>query len=414
MSAMPPARSSPRLISPAAVKARVTPPLLRHLNERAIFEVLRENGAMSRSEISRQLSVSVPTVSKAVANLLRARLVEEVPDPTQPLVSNGQQSRRTGRPSVWYDVARHTAQVLGVEINVRRCSLVRAELDGTICEDSTFTFATPKTYKTLLTRLVEAAGELMAASPRPTLGIGVSVPGEVDVREERIVLSPNLPMTNGQRPAEDLREALAVPTVLVHETDATCRAEQAWGQARGLQHFAIISTYEGLGASFVCNGRMLRGATGLAGELGHTTVRPDGRRCGCGNYGCLETEATDGAFARRVSERLGRPIEVEQALQEAAEGTLDVREELHATLDYLAIGVANAINLFEPQRVLICSRMFDGDASIFEYLVAQVRRRAMQPQGSRCELQRAMGDNLRGSVAAILHKLTCSIGPKLP
>ena len=394
------------------------PALLRQLNERGVFEILRSAGPIARTELAQHLGVSMPTVSKAIRKLLAAGLVEEVPS-----VSSGDDDaedaaadsapRRTGRPSVSYRLAGKGVQVVGVAINVRHCRVGAAGLDGTIRPDSVQTIPTPDNFDALIDAIEERARPLVEAAGVKTLVLAVSVPGEVDSEAGRVLMSPNLWFTDNTSPAATLSARLGVEAVLVHETDATCLAEQAFGGARNVNDLVIVGVYEGFGASVISGGRLLRGHRGLAGELGHVTVVPDGRLCGCGNRGCLETEATDQAFARRVSERIGRRMEVEQVVREGAAGKLDVREDLDATLEFLAIGIAAAINIFNPEVVLVCAEMLDCDPGAFGRLEHRARRRSLGPTAQNCRLLRAKGDTLVGAVAAAVHHLTRSLGPRL-
>ena len=119
-----------------------------------------------------------------------------------------------------------------------------------------------------------------------TLGLGVSLPGLVDDRRGRGVLSPNVPLTDGHAPAADLAERLGMPCVLLQESHALCLAERDYGLAKGLDDFAVLDVSTGIGLGVMLGGRLLKGHSGLAGEIGHVTAVPEGgRKCGCGNYG---------------------------------------------------------------------------------------------------------------------------------
>src|SRR5262249_55059064 len=159
-------------------------------------------------------------------------------------------------------------------------------LDGQLHE-STRSFATPNSYPRLLDALTRHARSLMGRDGVATLGLSLSLPGLVDYRTQRGVLSPNVPITNGQSPSLDLSRNLGVECVLIQESHALCLGEQPYGLARGLDDFAMLDAHTGVGLGVVSSGRFMTGHSGLAGEIGHLTVVPDGRLCGCGNCGCL-------------------------------------------------------------------------------------------------------------------------------
>jgi N-acetylglucosamine repressor len=286
-------------------------------------------------------------------------------------------------------------------------------LDGQFEDSQVLEFATPGTYERLVEGLAVRALRLMRRGRISTLGMGISTPGEVDFRNQRVLLSPNLHMTDGQSPGADLERRLDIPTVMFHETVGTCLAARAYGAARGMDDFVMVGVYEGFGVSIVSGGRLLEGHEKMAGEMGHITVDIAGERCGCGNTGCLETVATDIAFAQRVCGRLKRKLEVEQIVRLSREGQIDPEPELSRTLEYLAIGIAAAINIFNPQAVLVCARMLDAAPWAFDRLCQMVSKRALQPLLRGCRIIRAEGDTRQGAVAAIIHHLTHSLGPVL-
>ena len=312
------------------------PSLLRHLNERAVFEYVLKCGNVSRSVLTRGARMTAPTVQKAVANLLKAGYLEMV---------TSESAARVGRPSPVYRVARDTVQVIGVTIDVRRCAVTAAGLDGVIRPERTVEFITPATYAELIETISRHCSSLINNSVQ-TLGIGVSAPGEIEMSTQRVLLSPNLRILDNSSPASDLSKRLSVQTILFHETTGTCLAEQGYGAARGMRDFVMIGVYEGFGASIVSGGRLLAGRSGLGGEMGHITVDLNGEQCGCGNRGCLETVATDQAFAKLVSASLGKKLSIEKIIEQAAAGTIDVAEELDKTLSYLAVGIAAACLLY--------------------------------------------------------------------
>ncbi len=345
----------------------------------------------------------MPTASKTVARLLRLGLIEE-----QGMVpADGK-----GRPSQMYRVASARSRVLGVSIEPHRCRIVSAGLDGVFAAANVREFATPTSYPALIEKCVQTARSLYSRGFK-YLRVGVSVSGTVDAAQQQVLMSPNLHLMDGRRPGADIESELGIPARLVHETIATCLAECVYGEARGIKQFVMIGTYSGFGLSALVNGELLTGAHGMAGELGHVIVQPDGEVCGCGNRGCLETLSIDPVFVRRVNQRAGSKWDMEQIIDRVRAGQLDVTADLHATLDGLATGVAAAINIFNPELVALCTRMFDVSPEAFDYLGRRVRQKALTPLVQRCKLMRVGGDTLRGGVAAAIHHVVESLGPRM-
>ncbi len=381
----------------------IRPALVGKLNERQVLRVIQSRGALSRAEVARESGFSAPTVSKAVASLLKAGLLEE---------AYATELAR-GRPAPKLRLATTSAQVLGVTIDVGHCEVVSAGLDGSLHDDA-LTTPTPATYQDLLLTLEVAANKVMARPGITTLGLSVSLPGLVDYRKGCGVLSPNVPITNGHTPAADLAQRLGVECVLLQESHALCLAERHYGLAKGMDDFAVLDVGAGVGLGIMSGGRLLKGRSGLAGEIGHfTAVSEGGRRCGCGNTGCLETVASDSALAWHASAKLGRAVNVDEVVGLAKAGLVDLRTELREVAGYVAVGVAAVINLFNPATVFIHTPLFEIDESLFELVVSKAGERALPPSFAECRIVRAKGSKRQGAVAGIIQHLTDAVAPEL-
>jgi N-acetylglucosamine repressor len=372
------------------------PSLLRRLNEREVLAAIQARGPLSRAEITRCTGISGPTVGRAVAALLDGRLIEEGETrPTAP-----------GRPGKVLRLASRTAAVLGAVVGARTCEVVLAGLDGEVRPDCVRTFATPPRYAGLVAALVRHAREFLRRDGPPVLGLGISMPGLLNRREKRTVFSPNLHQTDGRTLGEDLRRRLRLEAVLLQESHALCLAEQMYGAARGVADFALFDVSEGLGVGLVNGGRIIAGHSGLAGELGHVTVDLHGKRCGCGNHGCLETVATDTAMATAVSEKLGHAVAIDEAVRLLATGTVEADREVTRVLEYLAVGLAAVINVFNPSKLFLYGRLLDAGPDVFARLLELTRRRALAPSLADCTIIRARGSKRLGAVAGIIQRLT--------
>ena len=380
----------------------IQPQLLRRMNVRRLLELLQTNGPSTRAELTRSTGSSAPTVSKAIAALLESGLVEEGEASTTSL----------GRPGTVLRLASATAQVIGVVIDARQCQVIPAGLDGVIHDDRIASFPTPNSYVALIDQITTVTREVMDRSAR-TLSIGISVPGLINRREERCTFSPNFHVTDGQSPSQDLAERLGIDCALYQETQALCLSERMFGGADLLDDFVVLEISTGLGVGVFNSGRLLEGHSGLAGELGHVTVMPNGRICGCGNQGCLETVATDSAFATAVSERIGRTIDVREAVSMIRQGTLNADEELKTTCEYLAIAMSAAINIFNPANLFIHGRIFDAQDDLFERTCELTRRRALGPSLADCVIRRSRFSKAQGATAAAIRSLFDSFGPRI-
>ena len=391
----------PPYASYMSMLTQVRPSLLGRINERQVLRVLQQLGPLSRAEVVRQTGLSAPTVSKAAASLMRTGLVEE----------NDRADNARGRPAKKLRLACETTCVLGIVVDAEMCQIVTAGLDGKLLAGRDIQVATPDQYEILIDHLVAAVEDLTVGNGWTVLGIGLSMPGLVDYRRQLSVLSPNVPVTNGQSPAVDLQTRLGIDCVMLQECHALCLAERQLGLAQGLDDFAMLEVGTGVGLGVMSGGNLLIGHNGLAGEIGHITLVDQGLPCGCGNRGCLETVASDSALARRVSRKFGRRLNIQRIIDMVEAGQIDIADEIADNLRFLAIGLAALINLFNPSTLFVHGRQFAVDPNFFERLVKETRQRALPPSFAECRIVQAKGSKTLGAVAGIIQSLTSAIAP---
>ena len=226
------------------------------------------------------------------------------------------------------------------------------------------------------------------------VGVGVGAPGPLDREKGIVLVAPNLGWQNF--PLRDrMHDRLALPTTL--DNDANCATFGEWwqGAARGGRNVVGLTIGTGIGGGLILNGALYHGASDMAGEIGHTTIDLNGRHCKCGNYGCLEAYASASAIATRAREVLVReegesviPAMVHgrfeditaQTVYDAAKAGDSVANEIvRDTARYLGAGVANLLNIFNPDTVVIAGGVTAAGDALFVPLRAEVRRRAFGP-----------------------------------
>jgi glucokinase len=253
----------------------------------------------------------------------------------------------------------------------------------------------------VVARIVKLARASLAEVRGKTVaGVGIGAPGPLDTARGLVLLTPNLGWTNF--PLRDrITEALGLPATL--DNDANCAIFGEWwrGAARGAEHVVGLTIGTGIGGGIVLGGQIYHGASDIAGELGHMTIDSTGRRCKCGNYGCLEAYASGPAIAARAVEGVEAGADTSlpayvrgdlsqvtaQVVYEAAhDGDEYAREVVHDTAKVLGAGVANIINIFNPQVVVICGGVTLAGDQLFVPLRSEVKRRAFKPAVSACRI----------------------------
>ena len=382
---------------------RVESGLLRRINERRLFEVLQQHGPASRASLTRLSGLTAPTVSKAVESLLDRGFVEES-DPVEHTV---------GRPGKLVRLATASALVLGVVIDVEQCTVVSTGLNGQVCDDRTLRFDTPASYSELLDAIETQVRAAVGDCFEHVQGIGLSVPGLVNDRLGEIVFCPNLHLLDQQNPARELAARLHCECLLVQESHALCLGEHLYGMARGFDDFAMLDVEAGLGLGVMSGGRLLTGHSGLAGEIGHVTVDPNGLRCGCGNRGCLETLATDASLTRLLAESTATHLSPDDAKQLLAERSADFQHEVRTVTEHLAMAIAAVINIFNPSALFVHGSVLVAEPDRFERVLERVKQRALTASLADCAIRVAHSSKRQGAIAAIIGHFTKSWAPAL-
>ena len=232
------------------------------------------------------------------------------------------------------------------------------------------------------------------------VGIGVGAPGPLDREKGIVVTTPNLGWTNF--PLRDvIGEQTGLPARI--DNDANCATLGEWwlGAARGGRNVVGMTIGTGIGGGLILDGRLYHGSSDVAGEIGHTTIDVTGRRCKCGNYGCLEAYASGPSIAERAREALVSADDsllvrmaggdlgnitaatVYEASKLGDEVALEVVRE---TARLLGAGVANLLNIFNPDVVVIAGGVTQAGDSLFEPLRREVRKRAFKPAVDACRI----------------------------
>lgn len=335
-----------------------------------IFERVRAAGLMPRVQVAKELGVSPASVTTLTSELIEMGLLVEVPA-RRDIADTGR-----GRPAVALGVKADARLVAGIKLSDREHTAVIVDFAGNLVADE----AIPRAPGAMdLSGLVEATDALVArvcARAGIAVGqlgaIGLGVPGFVDSDSGIVHWSPVLSSRHVPLAAA-ATERLGVPVHIDNDANLVTLAELWFGAGRGLSDFAVVTIEHGVGMGFVLNHRIYRGAQGLGMELGHTKVQLDGALCRCGQRGCLEAYVADYALVREATTALNWTghetqsvnILLESLFDHAKAGNSAARSIFHRAGRYLALGLANVVNLFDPGLIIL-----SGERMRYDYLYA--------------------------------------------
>jgi glucokinase len=283
---------------------------------------------------------------------------------------------------------------------------------GSVAEDGSRIVATANEptgaeagAKDVLERLVGLAERAIEATRREIpgaeiLGVGVGAPGPLDTKRGIVLLTPNLGWVNLPL-RQIIHERLGLPAAL--DNDANCAVLGEWwvGAARGARTAIGITIGTGIGGGLILDGKLFHGASDVAGEIGHTTIDTEGRRCKCGNYGCLEAYASGPNIALRAVEEIEAgavsrlpslvggdlsKITAQTVYQAAADGDDLALEVVNDTAKFLGVGIGNLLNVFNPEVVVVCGGVTLAGDHLFVPLRREAARRAFKPAVTACRI----------------------------
>src|SRR5687768_10805718 len=231
-------------------------------------------------------------------------------------------------------------------------------------------------------------------------GVGIGSPGPLDRERGIVIVTPNLGWRNFPL-RDEVSDRVGLRASL--DNDANCATLGEWwcGAAKGARHVVGLTIGTGIGGGLILDGRLFHGASDVAGEIGHTTIDSTGRRCKCGNYGCLEAYASGPAIAERAREALEggessillslvdgdlSRITAQTVFEASKRGDAVALEVVRDTAALLGAGVANLINVFNPDIFVIAGGVTQAGDLLFDPLRAEVRRRAFKPAVDACRI----------------------------
>ncbi len=333
-----------------ATRGAATQDDVRRHNLARMLRYLHDDGAKSRSELVAYSGLNRSTVGVLVSELADVGLVYEGAG------SPGQ----VGRPSLMVQPAADSAFVIAFEIRVERTIVAAVGLGGTVLlrkeqRHRRSNYTADAAVRNIVSLTATALENMPSGSA--WVGVGIGVPGVVDHVDGRVRLAPNLGWTDV--PLGDLvRTALSeefgsCPAVFVNnDADVGAIAEFTRGIGTHARNLIYVSGEVGIGGGVIIDGRIMSGAGGYGGEVGHMVVNPTGVLCRCGATGCWETEIGRDAIVRAAGLG-GEQVEVADVIAAAAAGSESARKAIDEAGLWLGIGLTNLVNLFNPEVIVL-------------------------------------------------------------
>ncbi len=340
----------------------------------AVLRLIWRERSISRAAIAQKGELSRSTVSEIVNEILPTGLVAEM----------GLGESRGGRRPVLLEFQDDACVILGVEMGAAHVAVALTNLRGSVLawEEREHPVRTdPEGTRALIVELCETCLNGRSNGGSPLVGIGVALPSPFDPSHPDRLSTIVLPEWKGRLGLEDLGERYDVPLLIDNDANLGALAEHWWGAGREVDDFAYIKVATGIGSGHIIGGEIYRGATGVAGEIGHTAIDPNGKPCICGLRGCLVTLIGTPALIERAKELMdehpgsplvGTELDIDNLEQAALAGDALALQVAQEAAEYLGIVVAGLLNLMNPSMVVM-----GGDlAGLGELLLVPLRETA--------------------------------------
>ena len=284
---------------------------------------------------------------------------------------------------------------IGVDIGGTKISVTLGEPSGKILARREVPTQTGRKAADSLKEIIAAIKEILlevGVSRKMILGIGVGLPGAVDSRKGLAPRSPNLPGWKGMAVRKILQRASGLPVYLANDANAAALGESFFGAGKNAKHFIYMTVSTGIGGGIIINGQLYEGASFVAGEIGHISVVPDGDRCKCGKRGCLEAYASGTAIASAVRKKItskslvwkfatkGKRFDARCVGMAAREGDRLCIESYQKAGYYLGIGLANLLNVLNPEKIVIGGGVLKSAHKIFWNTMMQSCKKHAWPE----------------------------------
>lgn len=328
---------------------------IKQVNAGRVYKLIDQNGPISRIDLSKESALAPASITKITRELIDAHLVHE---------TTVQEAISRGRPAIGLQTLNEGWQFLSVRLGKDYLVLALHELGGDVLVDNKIDIHETDN-EDLLARLlyeIKYFFDTYAGLLGRVTSVAVTVPGLVNSAEGIILRIPHTDICDLPI-GEAIHNATGLPVFVANDTRAWALAERLFGHAQDIDNSVLVSIHHGVEAGIIVDGHIVQGRKGHIGDLSHIQIDPYGKRCECGNIGCLETVATSQAIQSYVEKRLHQgdtsilseqdELTIEAVCHAAAQGDDVAVDAIEHLGRYLGAALSIIINIFNPERILI-------------------------------------------------------------
>lgn len=335
--------------------------LIRDINTHLVLETILNEGPISRAKIATKLGLTKATVSAIVTTLLNEGIVRET----------GSDATGLGRRAILLSFCKENGRIISIDLGVNFIVAFTSDLMGNDC--GLKQYRNSYSRDTIIEGLATVIQKTLKRLDQTVLGVvGICIGVHGTVYDNEITFAPyydyaHLPI------AKSLSDRFGVPVYLENEANLSVVGEKCF--CFHAQDLIGISVHAGIGVGIVLNGQLYTGAKGNAGEFGHTIVEAHGRQCPCGNQGCLEQYASERAILQDYEKALGMPVSIDRLIADYISGDELALAMIDRFTRYIAVGINNLLNTFNPEVVVINSSFTIYIPDLIERIESELKNR---------------------------------------
>lgn len=398
--------------------------VLATMNKRSVIDIIRTKGPINKAEIARLTSLSIPTVMKMTDEFIQNGLVK----------INGKGESNGGKRPELLEFISDAYYIVGVDVGRNKIKVVVTNLNGAIISkqvSSTGNEISPEKMIERLIMLTESTISRSQISKEKLIGMGIGMPGLLDVENGIVLFSPDFHWENVQL-VNPIKQYFQMHIHMENSNRAQAMGEKWFGIGVDADYFICINLGHGIGSAIVEEGNFYSGSCGSSGELGHITLEKDGPLCDCGNRGCLEVLASGNAIALQAQQVVlqgEKTIMLEMAhgnrdnidakivFDAAKAGDEAAKKLVDTAVEYMGIGIANYINLLDPDMIVLAGGITHAGNILTDGIKRVIKERQMRFAGRKVKLRTTkLGDDgtAIGAASLILKSfIECGGNPEL-
>lgn len=368
----------------------------KQYNRGLILQLIATNEATSRIELATSTRLTKMTVTNIISEFIENNIVEQCEEK----ITEG-----CGRNPIRLKISEKAPCVIGLYITRDKIEAVLCTLSLEILNRKKIPFKTLKKQE-VGKYSYQMIDQILEETERKVIGIGVAVMGPVDINKGIILNPPHFFGIENVNISQLLEDRYKLPVVVDHDQNSAAQVEVLFGAGKNVQDFILLGITQGIGSGFVSDGKVFHNKAGMASELGHISIDRNGKRCACGNRGCLEVYASVDAMEEKLQKATGEKHTFHEFCKMVKRR--DVNKVMREMVDDIAVALVSGINILHPQLVILANECIDWDDKYVYLLEEKVNEEMFIRNYGRIPIRKSYfgkDSQLLGATANVLYQI---------